>query len=168
MPGRKLEIKDVRFDHGRGPRLIAAPAWAYEREPESDAYRMTFNSRRIIMDEVYLRLRVDSWADGTEEDFPERYRTLRQPLLRPTARALKTCIVCERLFFGLRTTTCTEKCAAKRRKATHVQSTKPRRVTHEDRPCQQCGESFTPRRSDARFCSGRCRVAHHRLEDATP
>jgi hypothetical protein len=30
------------------------------------------------------------------------------------------------------------------------------------RPCMRCGETFTPARSDARYCSGRCRVAAHR------
>lgn len=33
-----------------------------------------------------------------------------------------------------------------------------RAVVHLPRPCEMCGEAFTPRRSDARFCSGRCRV----------
>ena len=28
--------------------------------------------------------------------------------------------------------------------------------------CENCGEPFTPRRSDARYCSTRCRVAAHR------
>jgi hypothetical protein len=28
--------------------------------------------------------------------------------------------------------------------------------------CAHCGEPFTPARSDARYCSGRCRVAAHR------
>jgi hypothetical protein len=28
--------------------------------------------------------------------------------------------------------------------------------------CQRCGQVFTARRSDARYCSGRCRVAAHR------
>jgi hypothetical protein len=30
------------------------------------------------------------------------------------------------------------------------------------RTCQHCGQMFTSKRSDARFCSGRCRVAAHR------
>lgn len=34
--------------------------------------------------------------------------------------------------------------------------------TPEPRACQRCGETFTPTRSDARFCSARCRVAAHR------
>jgi hypothetical protein len=34
--------------------------------------------------------------------------------------------------------------------------------TDRTRVCEQCGESFTPSRSDARYCSGRCRVAAHR------
>lgn len=28
--------------------------------------------------------------------------------------------------------------------------------------CERCGAEFTPARRDARFCSGRCRVAAHR------
>jgi hypothetical protein len=28
--------------------------------------------------------------------------------------------------------------------------------------CDRCGDVFTPRRSDAKFCSGACRVAAHR------
>lgn len=43
-----------------------------------------------------------------------------------------------------------------------------RRVVHEDRDCDQCGESFTPTRSDARFCKTRCRVAAHRRKETTP
>jgi hypothetical protein len=30
------------------------------------------------------------------------------------------------------------------------------------RACERCGQTFAPRRSDARYCSGRCRVAAHR------
>jgi len=29
-------------------------------------------------------------------------------------------------------------------------------------PCQQCGETFQAKRSDAKYCSTRCRVAAHR------
>ena len=32
--------------------------------------------------------------------------------------------------------------------------------------CAKCGQAFTPRRSDAKFCSGRCRVAAHRAGSA--
>lgn len=32
------------------------------------------------------------------------------------------------------------------------------------RPCERCAGTFTPARSDARFCSGRCRVAAHRAK----
>jgi hypothetical protein len=30
--------------------------------------------------------------------------------------------------------------------------------------CDRCGEEFTPKRRDARYCSGRCRVAAHRAK----
>jgi len=37
-----------------------------------------------------------------------------------------------------------------------------RRVRHEPKTCLKCHNSFVPTRSDARFCSGRCRQAYHR------
>ncbi len=37
-----------------------------------------------------------------------------------------------------------------------------RRVVHEPRPCVECGELFTPRRSDRTICSTRCRWARKR------
>jgi hypothetical protein len=85
-------------------------------------------------------------------------------LIYPTARALKWCVACQERFFGLGATTiCSEKCLKVRLAQTHVQSKQPRpRVGHEPRPCDHCGEDFLPARADARFCSGRCRVAHHR------
>jgi hypothetical protein len=36
------------------------------------------------------------------------------------------------------------------------------RVRHAPRVCARCGESFTPKRADALFCGGGCRVAAHR------
>ena len=100
MPGRKLEVKDVRFDHRRGTKVIAVPAWAYERVPESDAYRMTLNSMRIITDEVQSRLMATAGgrdrgglAGAVQEDEtaalspdregPEDVHRLRTSLLRP-------------------------------------------------------------------------------------
>jgi transposase len=37
-----------------------------------------------------------------------------------------------------------------------------RRVTHEARCCDVCGEEFTPKRSDARYCSNSCRQDAYR------
>lgn len=34
--------------------------------------------------------------------------------------------------------------------------------------CKHCAAIFAPRRSDAAFCSGRCRVAFHRLYNESP
>jgi hypothetical protein len=32
------------------------------------------------------------------------------------------------------------------------------------RACEQCGSKFHAQRTTARFCSARCRVAHHRQQ----
>ncbi len=39
-----------------------------------------------------------------------------------------------------------------------------RRVKHEPRPCTECGELFTPRRSDAEMCSDLCRWRRSRRQ----
>jgi hypothetical protein len=43
---------------------------------------------------------------------------------------------------------------------------RPRTPDIAERDCEHCGTSFTPSRSDARFCSLRCRVAAHRTRHA--
>lgn len=48
---------------------------------------------------------------------------------------------------------CSEKCRSRMRRGPRQDLT---------RACEHCGEMFTPTRSDARFCSTRCRVAAHR------
>ena len=52
--------------------------------------------------------------------------------------------------------------AAKARKQTPFNQARPK-VSHGHRSCEHCETSFTPKRSDARFCSTRCRVAHNRV-----
>jgi hypothetical protein len=37
-----------------------------------------------------------------------------------------------------------------------------RRVEHQPRQCDRCGETFTPTRADARYCTGACRQAAYR------
>lgn len=34
--------------------------------------------------------------------------------------------------------------------------------------CQHCGNTFTPKRSTAKFCSDKCRIASHRANKVTP
>jgi endogenous inhibitor of DNA gyrase (YacG/DUF329 family) len=46
-----------------------------------------------------------------------------------------------------------EVCCARRRRA---------RLRYKLRTCAACGISFTTTRTDARFCSNRCRQAHYR------
>ena len=49
---------------------------------------------------------------------------------------------------------CSARCSARARRADRAAQ---REVT-----CEWCGDPFLQTRSDARFCSGRCRVAAHR------
>jgi len=43
---------------------------------------------------------------------------------------------------------------------------KNRIAQHPDRPCEQCGETFTPARSDKRFCSRTCKNQSYRKVEA--
>jgi hypothetical protein len=81
---------------------------------------------------------------------------------RLAARRPRPCEGCGRLVVDTewrqRTiTVCSERC---RRDARSVE----RRGAGHAKACARCGQSFPAVRSDARFCSTRCRVAAHRAE----
>jgi hypothetical protein len=48
------------------------------------------------------------------------------------------------------------------RAAMLMQEVERRVAGREPRECSWCGETFTPTRSDQRYCATRCRVAAHR------
>jgi hypothetical protein len=186
MAKRKLTYEDIRVSCGFI--VIAAPRWAYAPyyAPEDLWHIKTSDGivTRPKGDPTYYRPIEELWGGILDEvarkrsDFieAEKQRQLKwpasmrtrlgrvQPLRSPDEKTIKTCPVCRYSFFGLgSTTTCTEACAKIRRKQVHVHSKQPRpHVSHDERLCPQCRVAFTPRRSDAVFCSGRCRVAHHR------
>jgi len=185
---RVLTIDDVYVT--RGLEVYAAPAWAFERCPSLGISIRPIDAaweplreelgrrRREVADRKKARweaimaaaARGDEWAKtlvSMSVAF-RRHAVVHQPhhgfprldCYRGPGRYPRTCKVCESEFFHVgRVTCCSNRCAAIRRKDTHVQ---PKRVEHGLRQCGQCGEWFTPARVDARFCSGRCRVANHR------
>jgi hypothetical protein len=143
---RVLTCDDVRIN-GKGM-IVSSPTWSYHRAgPDTPLMIRTAEA----WDPLERDLASDCWQEF-------------QWLFCVAPRHLKRCLVCGSEFYGLgRVLTCTEVCAAARRRSTHVHSKAPRlRIEHEPRPCHHCGHEFTPTRADARFCSGRCRTAHHR------
>jgi hypothetical protein len=81
---------------------------------------------------------------------------------------LRWCRVCGQAFVGIRSSTCTNKCDAERLAHLRAKTGKRRRVRQTLTVCQQCRNQFMPTRHDAKFCSGRCRVAHHRASKLLP
>jgi hypothetical protein len=76
----------------------------------------------------------------------------------------RPCVTCRRPVMDIRRyglwapdypIACGQRCAARA-------ATVRRRVRHEPRACPVCGADFTPRRSDARYCSGACRQRAYR------
>ena len=59
---------------------------------------------------------------------------------------------------------CCERCTPAARAA---RARERRRLARSDRSCEWCGETFEPKRADAKFCSGACRQAayRHRVTD---
>lgn len=78
---------------------------------------------------------------------------------------VRRCQGCRRFFYlaDVRRTTCNV-CRAK---AERDKKRQQRGTDLSVRPCAQCGSSFTPKRSTARFCSTACRVAAHRAKAST-
>jgi hypothetical protein len=79
----------------------------------------------------------------------------------------KTCRACEREFLGRGDEWsapfyCSVGCKAEVQRQRRAEARKPKKPIR----CAQCNERFTPRRSTARYCSARCRVAAHRAQEA--
>jgi hypothetical protein len=91
---------------------------------------------------------------GTDRTFPgdDGYDPLAP---RPFAawQAVHDCGVCGRAVRGRGE--CCDRCDAQ-------MDNIARRVEHEQRACEQCGEMFTPKRADARYHSDKCRQKAHR------
>ena len=172
---RKLTFDDIRVSPGG--LLIAAPAWAYERKRNPRTLRLIAFASPIpeLWEDITPELRRRRDQIVAEENAWRRSHGQRPVPLGgkasvryPDERARRTCPVCKQEFYGLGpTATCSERSARARRTATRTRGTYTRpHVTHDPRPCPQCGETFTPRRSDAVYCSPRCRLTHHRSTPA--
>jgi hypothetical protein len=171
MAKRRLTLEDIRVTW-RGV-IFAAPMWSYEGDMMGGWTRIG-KLWKPVYEELARREAEREAARKEVKEFRQVVKTAIQSLRLsnhepslhyPTGFAIKRCRVCSERFFALgNTSTCTEECAAVRRAATRTRGARvPRKpVDHAPQKCQQCGETFTPNRSDARFCSARCRVAKHR------
>jgi hypothetical protein len=171
---RTLTLDDIRVSDGDRKLVIAAPTWAYEPG-------VIYNSKQryrpikeawVLIDEAIRKIpdRRPEWRKPGSKFYFANARTC---VSEPTLRMLHDCRLCGEAFFGYgRTQFCSARCYRTRRKQTHVYSKQPRKkyprepVDHDYRPCEHCGWEFEPTRKDARFCSGRCRVAAHRAASA--
>ena len=75
----------------------------------------------------------------------------------------KSCRSCEEEFYGPGSDWdapfyCSVACKTAARRQERARVREPKKPIK----CAECGERFTPKRSTARFCSARCRVAAHR------
>jgi hypothetical protein len=160
---RKLTLDDIRISTWCD-NVIAAPLWAYEWRDNSWS----------PIDELWSDIKQELDRRFVEHCKPTGDRLWRMPsssqrcqiLWGHRARRTK-CLACGEEFLGLKVghgpLACTEKCLEARRKQGHKQNTRPRKhVNHRPRPCQRCGEPFTPKRRDAVSCSRCRRVARPR------
>jgi hypothetical protein len=180
---RELTFDDVKIV---SLKIVAAPAWAYDRGwpieaawrgllEELEKRRAAAMVGRAAEAEEYRKIAADPEASAqdryvygimaTTNGAPPWKGHSSWPV--DVARSqdpwrAKPCVVCRTRFFGVgRTSTCTDRCAKIRRDSTRTRGeAKP--VEREPKACERCGERFIPPRSDARFCTVRCRVAHHR------
>jgi hypothetical protein len=182
---RPLTLDDVRFDSFTY-HVTAAPIWAYAKdrygilEPIAEAWEGVLKELQALAkanDQAHLQWRLELGravaegraSDGEKQAFDMFGRSLPPPtILRPlwSTKHLCFCRVCFQHFYAARpaksgTTSCSARClreVARLRSRRRRSRAKPKAA----RPCQQCGATYTPTRSDACFCSTRCRVAHHR------
>ncbi len=87
----------------------------------------------------------------------------------PANHAISTCRVCGDTMVRFdrkhHSPFCSDACAAQAQAQRKQPQDYYTKATPTPKPCAHCGETFTPKRSDAKTCSPACRVALHR---ATP
>jgi hypothetical protein len=152
---RMVTLDDVRFDNDN---VITGPTWAF-RQDEHGELELIENAWVDIRAELARRVMGRLARAQSEEHknfIRRRYGRLFDWNLFPR---LRQCETCEQYFVGCMANTCTPRCY-KHRLAILKERKKWRRRSLT--VCQQCRNTFRPVRHDARFCSGRCRVAHHR------
>jgi hypothetical protein len=177
---RVLTLDDVRFSSYKW-RFTATPLWAYARdkwgspEPIPTLWAGLLAELRALAragHEAHIQRRLKLGrrvADGTasadeKSVFGILGRWLPEVPVILAGHYFRTrqqcCYVCHELFFATWPTRyCSRRCLRARWRRRRQRS---RTKVLEDLRCGRCGGLFTPTRSDARYCSLRCRVAAHR------
>ena len=122
------------------------PVCEHCNRPESDSYEHKMRCR------------------GTWQAEQDRLRDLTPDNWSYRDRIRRLCARCGKIVYARRTNTyrvCWD-CFHANQRAAVKRCQQARRVTHDPIPCQQCGESFQPKRTTAKYCSAKCRAASHR------
>jgi hypothetical protein len=178
MMTRRLTLDDIRYNPSTGW-VTAAPVWAYAKGwPMAEVWAGVMRELQALAEASYeaevrrFRESLRRVADGTAAEWEKQAFALMgvsQPV-RATPRMLyrtrmrQYCRICSAEFFArLPTRYCSRRCLRARWKWRWKWRRRPSRArVKEDQRCRHCGLPFTPGRSDARYCSVRCRVAAHR------
>jgi hypothetical protein len=153
---RVLTPADVRVSASGA--VTAAPAWAYRPgpggRPEADPAAW-----------APLLAQLARWYGPGSRLFRRTARERAAYEARPLrAGAPRRCCVCGRRFYYSTHAPgwyCSRRCNHRRPRLPRRES-RAKDPDTRTRACARCGATFTPARSDARYCSARCRVAAHR------
>jgi hypothetical protein len=165
---RKLTLDDIRLSANSN--VIAAPMWSYKNERWG--WQLIDEAWADIIAELNRRRDAISRTEGVGILRGRVQRGHSYQILFPYLARGIPCQVCGNWFMsrkdGNHAKVCTQNCLLARRKHRNEQSTAKRPVvSHDLRPCAQCGKPVAPQRTDARFCSVHCRVAHRRQKGNT-
>jgi len=168
----------VPFEH-KGVALVRRSYWG-RMSPDEAVPDIDFEtSHRVALDRirhgetlVQLSLIEQAWLPAIEIE-NQRRKALDthaalltwQDVMSVRLHTVTACAQCREpmAVSDTRARYCTVECyrASRREKIRPFNARRPK-VGKQPKVCMQCGESFTPKRRDARFCSGRCRVARLR------
>jgi hypothetical protein len=180
---RVLTLDDIRFNR-YAYRVTAAPPWAYapdqwrSPQPIPELWAGVMAELQALAKAEYvaalkadfqrraeLKRRIDAGTASADEKIVFATAHLFGPRL-DVPRMLyypnkqQRCWICGEMFFATWPTRyCSRRCLRARWRRRWRRS---RAKVPDDLRCGRCGGSFTPTRSDARYCSLRCRVAAHR------
>lgn len=136
IPCRVHRLNPIGYGYSKNMELV--PCVQCHASPES--IRNAIDTGSLLLLSCVCGRPMSSWHRSEQKEFRAWYIAMERFAHDPYEPRIRECLVCKR----------------KRLRRRAAEANRPVRV------CGQCRTRFRPKRSDAKFCSARCRVAASR------
>lgn len=168
---QRIYIRNANLYEGINAHLPGKPSyWGYIASMPVDATKSTMidGKRVFVLNPEFWRnttVVIHRWDKETKKwDYFPASELVEKETIIVKIDHIDRCMVCNTHFFatmkGIKF--CSNGCERNHRLERRSLTRGSRAKEHQEQACAHCGAAFIPKRSDSKFCSGKCRVAAHR------